>query len=343
MATSRFLAQSRGPIAACLVMLSGAVAALWPDRALSQPVSPSIEELLASVVKVKAHVPAGARSAETLGREREGTGVVIDQNGLVLTIGYLILEATSAEVIDNAGKTRAAEVAGYDHETGFGLLRVAEPLKVKPMALGTSRELTEKDPVLVASFGGREMAGPAYVVSVRTFAGSWEYLLENAIFTAPPHPAWSGAALINRSGRLVGIGSLIVGDAMASGQQFPGNMFVPIDALKPILSDLIADGRAGGPGKPWLGLTTEEVQGRLFVTRVAPDSPAAKVGIKRGDIVLGIGDKTAASLVELYQLLHGVGAAGVSVPLTVLQGNQLRRIDIPSVNRADYLRARSTL
>src|SRR5262245_53229013 len=249
----------------------------------------TIEERLAAVVRLRTTVPADARTAEGLGREREGSAIVIDQSGLVLTIGYLMVEAQGAELQLQGGRTVPAQIVGYDHDSGFGLLRAIEPLRVKPVQFGKSATLAARDPVLIAGYGGAESAQPAFVVARRVFAGGWEYLLDDAIFTAPPHPAWSGAALFDKDGKLVGVGSLIVGDATGQGVQLPGNMFVPIDRLAPILADLIADGQPSGPRKPWLGMTTEEARGRLFVTRVTPDGPAAKAGIKAGDIVLGVG------------------------------------------------------
>ena len=179
------------------------------------------------MVRIKTHINPEGRTVEGLGREREGSGIVIDSDGLVLTIGYLMVEAYAAEVVDNNGRTVPANVVGYDHETGFGLLRTIEPLKLKPMPLGKSADIKERDPVLIASFGGTAMVGAAYVVAKREFAGSWEYMLDEALFTAPPHPAWSGAALISREGKLVGVGSLIVGDAAGGSDKTPGNMFVP--------------------------------------------------------------------------------------------------------------------
>jgi S1-C subfamily serine protease len=224
-----------------------------PARA--QPMT--MDDLASAVVGLKAHIDPEGRTVGTLGVERSGSGIVISSDGLVLTIGYLMVEAHAVEVTTNDGHVVTAGVVGYDHETGFGLLRASAPLKVRPMGLGRSADIKEGDPVLVASAGGTDMVGAAHVAAKREFAGSWEYLLEEAIFTAPPHPVWSGAALINREGKLVGVGSLIVGDATGKGQAGPGNMFVPIDKLAPILADLISEGRAQGPPRPWLGLTTE--------------------------------------------------------------------------------------
>jgi S1-C subfamily serine protease len=317
--------------------------AAWLAGSFAVPAqSTKLDDLVAAVVRIKTVINPDGRSVANLGREREGSGIVIDGNGLVLTIGYLMVEAQAAEVITNDGRAAAATVVGYDHETGFGLLRTIEPLKIKPLAFGKSADVKEQDPQLVASFGGAGMVLPVHVASRREFAGSWEYLLDGAIFTTPPHPAWSGAALINREGKLVGVGSLIVADAGGAGDSRPGNMFVPIDGLMPILGDLLANGRVSGPGKPWLGVNAHEARGRLFVGRVTAGSPAEKAGIKHGDIIVGVAGAPARTLAEFYRSLWAVGPAGVSVPLDVLQDGEPRRLDVPSANRLDHLKLKST-
>jgi S1-C subfamily serine protease len=294
------------------------------------------------VVKIKTFINPDGRSVQNLGREREGSGIVIDESGLVLTIGYLMVEALSAELTTNAGRTVAATVVGYDHETGFGLLRTLEPPKIKPLTFASSADVKEQDPALVASYGGTGMVLPVRVASRREFTGSWEYLVEGAIFTSPPHPAWSGAALISRDGKLIGVGSLIVGDANGENEASPGNMFVPIDLLGPILGDLIAKGRVAGQGRPWLGVNAQAMHGRLFVSRVAPGSPAEQAGLKRGDIIVGIDGAATKTLGEFYRKLWAVGAAGVTVPLDVKSDDATRRVDVKSVNRLDTLKLGST-
>jgi S1-C subfamily serine protease len=324
-------------------LLIVAVAVIVGHAALPARAQPmTMDDLASAVVGLKAHIDPEGRTVGTLGVERSGSGIVISSDGLVLTIGYLMVEAHAVEVTTNDGHVVTAGVVGYDHETGFGLLRASAPLKVRPMGLGRSADIKEGDPVLVASAGGTDMVGAAHVAAKREFAGSWEYLLEEAIFTAPPHPVWSGAALINREGKLVGVGSLIVGDATGKGQAGPGNMFVPIDKLAPILADLISEGRAQGPPRPWLGLTTEEVGGRLLVSRVAAGGPAEKAGIKRGDVVVGVSGQTAKTLAEFYRMVWAKGGAGATVPLDVLQNNAKRRIDVPSADRMDHLKLKST-
>ena len=214
----------------------------------------------------------------SLGTQRDGTGVVIDSNGLILTIGYLILEASEVEISGVAPEPVPARIVAYDHESGFGLLRAAQPLQVAPIPLGASAEVESRQPMMVVSRAGELDAAGVYVVDRRDFAGYWEYLLEDAIFTAPPHAQFGGAALINREGRLVGIGSLFVNDAGFQERPIPGNMFVPIDHLKPIMADLLTRGRRADPGRPWLGVTLEEHQGRVFVTAGVARRPGGSRG-----------------------------------------------------------------
>lgn len=296
------------------------------------------EDVLTSVVKIRAEVPADARTARFLGTRREGNGVVIDSDGLVLTIGYLILESSGAEIVLPGGRAVPATFVAYDHDTGFGLLRATEPLRIKALELGDSAALKLREPVLVAGHGGRAGAIGAYVVSRRVFAGYWEYMVEDAIFTSPPHPNFGGAALIGSDGKLVGIGSLIVPDAVEPNVNFPGNMFVPIDALKPILGDLLSTGRSSVGPRPWLGLYSQEVQGRLFVTRVPSDGPAYKAGVRKGDMVLAVAGKAIGSLADFYRRVWAIGKAGALVPLTILHGNVPTVVKVESIDRYDWLR-----
>jgi len=300
------------------------------------------EEMLAAVVRVKMKAIPGARSNRNLGENREGTGVVIDDRGHIVTIGYIVIEADSIEVTTQDDKTVPATLVGYDHASGFGLLRSGAPLGVKPMPLGQAADLALREPVMVLPAGGREMASLTYVVSKRKFAASWEYLLESAIFTAPATDQWAGAALVSREGKLVGIGSLLVRETIEGGSQIPGNMFVPIDLLRPILPDLIAKGRRKEPPRPWMGLATEVMHGHLLVTRVSPEGPADKAGIKNGDIVVGVGRDPVTSHEELYRKVWGLGAAGIDVPLKILQGVDVRELKLRSIDRFQYFKEKPT-
>lgn len=321
-------------IAALLLTVSVARAQGTPE---AQP-GPIPEKILQSVVKVTSKVPADARTAATLGTEREGSGVVIDDEGLVLTIGYLILESSEATIETADGKSVPAKFIAYDHATGFGLLRATAPLGVDSIPLGSSADLRERTQVLVASYGGARSAIGAYVVGRRDFTGSWEYLLEQAIFTAPPHLAFGGAALISTRGRLVGIGSLIVQNAMTEPTTLPGNMFIPIDKLKPILAELLEKGRSMRDIKPWLGLYPEEVRGRVFIIRVPPEGPAFKAGIRPGDLVLAVDGTPVRSVHEYYRRMWALGGPGTEIPLTVLKGDVPENLRIKSIDRYQYLK-----
>ena len=288
-----------------------------------------------SVVRVDARAVRGAQSADTLGARRSGSGVLIDER-TVLTIGYLLLEAEAVEITSASGRKVPANVAGYDHATGFGLLRALVPLDGTPLALGDSDRVAERETVLTLGHGETQ-ATELYVVSRKPFTGSWEYLIERPIYTFPPVNNWSGSALFDESGKLIGIGSLIVNDAATDRRGVPGNLFVPVNLLKPILADLLANGRRSGPVQPWLGLATEMVQGHLMVARVSRDGPALGAGIERGDIVLAVGGKRVAGQAEFYRQLWELGPAGTEVTLRMLQQGEVRDVRLRSIDRADVL------
>ncbi|MEX0637133.1 MAG: S1C family serine protease [Burkholderiales bacterium] len=295
------------------------------------------EATLSAVVRVQSRILPEARTAPTLGARREGSGVLV-RAGYVLTIGYLVIEAEAIEVTAGDGMSVPATLAAYDHATGFGLLKLVAPLSGKPLPLGDSTALAERDAAMVVGHGGGEALNLVTVVSRRPFSGSWEYLLDAAIFTYPPVPNWSGAALISARGELLGVGSLIVPDAGGAGTPSPGNLFVPIELVKPILDGLIAHGRAPGPRRPWLGVYTEELRGRLFVSRVAREGPAERAGLASGDIVIGVGGEEVASLADFYRKVWARGAAGVEVPLRVLQGPEVKDLSVRSIDRLEYFR-----
>lgn len=289
-----------------------------------------------AVVKLSIKAVANARTADNLGAEREGTGVVFGEKGLILTIGYLILEAGSILIVAGDGRVYPASVAGYDHATGFGLLRAG--LDCRPLELGSSAGVRELATVLVAAHGAAGGASRACVVSRRRFTGWWEYMIEGGIFTAPPRFEHSGAGLLDADGKLVGIGSLWVSDALEIGAAFPGNMFVPIDLLKPLLDDLLATGRGRAPARPWLGVYSEEIQGHVVVTRVLPESPAENAGLSRGDIILGVGGEAVGRQSEFYKRLWSSGEAGSSVVLHVLHKRTVRQLTVQTMDRMAFLR-----
>jgi S1-C subfamily serine protease len=340
--TSHFGILSLFAGAALALLLQPPAAAQSDGKLEMSKEMPKLEQLLSGVVRIKTFINPDGRTIENLGRERSGSGVVIDNSGLIVTIGYLMVEAHSAEIETQDGRKIQAEVLGYDNETGFGLLKATQPLKVRPFVIGKSSELRVKDPVLAASHGGINGVAPAQVAVRREFAGNWEYLIDGAIFTAPPHTDWSGAALIDKDGKLVGVGSLIVNDVTGKGVNAPGNMYVPIDLLTPVLADLIAGASGSGKSRPWIGVTTEEVRGRLFVARATAGAPAEKAGLRKGDIIMGVNGEPISGLADFYRKIWKQGEAGAVVPLDILADNGVKRVEIKSMNRNDHLRLRST-
>jgi serine protease Do len=334
-----------GAIASCTIAAVPAVAAAPKAAPAPQSSAPYQHLIDASnaAVTVKARAIANARSIKTLGEERMGAGVLIAPEGLVLTIGYLILEADEVEITTSRGRTLPATVVAYDHATGFGLLRPMGPLEVKPIKLGSSSTVQSLDRMMTAGGGGEDSVSLATVVSKRPFAGYWEYLVEDAIFTSPPRPDHSGAALINKEGELVGIGSLFVMDAAQPGERLPGNMFVPIDLLKPILAEMIRTGRQKGGMRPWIGVSSQEEDGRIKVMRVSDDSPAEEAGITPGDFILAMGGRKLDNLPDFYKRLWSSGAPGVELQLKVLHGTEIRDVTVKSIDRAQLFRRKPTI
>lgn len=334
----------------CLALLAtfsaaGAAPKAAPDSKPAQEAA-SYQHLVDAAnaaVAVKSTAIANARSIRTLGQERTGSGVLIAPENLVLTIGYLILEADEVEVTSSKGRTVPATVVAYDHATGFGLLRPIGPLDVKPIKLGSSASVEALDRLMTVAGGGEDSVTVATVVSRRQFAGYWEYMLESAIFTSPPRADHSGAALINKDGELVGIGSLFVMDAMTPGERLPGNMFVPIDLLKPILKEMIATGRQKGGVRPWLGISSLEEDGRIKVLRVSDEGPADQAGITPGDILLSMDGLKVERLDDFYKRLWSSGAPGVEVNLKVLHGTEIRDVRIRSIDRLEMIRKKPTI
>ena len=292
-----------------------------------------LEQALQSVVRVRTTVPLQASTAATLGTRREGNGVLIDGSGLILTIGYLIVEADRIEV-ESAGGVLRADFVGYDADSGFGLVRARGFLGTKPMPLGDSSLVQVGDELVVGGFGGENQ--PVRLISRGEFVGSWEYLLEDALYAAPAYRDFGGAALI-REGRLVGVGSILATFSVGGSRRLPCNMFVPIDLLKPILAELVRAGRSSQPPHPWLGVNTDEIEGHVMVTLVTPGGPADKAGLQKGDIILAVDRQPVAGVAQFYRRVWAAGPAGAAVRLRVLQGERIRELTVRSADRSERL------
>ena len=296
-----------------------------------------IDKTLRSVVSLRTEIPETAFTATTLGTQRSGHGVVIDPKGLVLTIGYLVVEAERVWLVTNDGRAAEGHVMGYDQETGFGLVQALQPLDAPAIELGSSADLIPGDDVIVAGCGGRKHALQTRVSARKEFAGYWEYLLDDAIFTAPAHPLWGGAALIGEDGTLRGIGSLYV-RGEESGES-EGNMIVPIDIVKAILPTLRTTGTTGRPPRPWLGTFTAETMGRVVIVGTWQGGPAEDAGLKAGDLVVGVDDKPVEGMAEFFRGVWSLGNAGIDVPLNIYRDGDLTTITVRSCSRGDFYKS----
>ncbi|HZT51813.1 MAG TPA: S1C family serine protease [Stellaceae bacterium] len=300
-----------------------------------------LDRTLASVVTLRATIPADAFTAGTLGTERAGNGVLMRDDGLVLTIGYLITEADSIWINTNDGRALPGHALAYDQETGFGLVQALGRVNLPPLPLGRSSRVRVGERVVVAGGGGRMRAISARVAAKQEFAGYWEYLLDEAIFTSPAHPNWGGAALITGEGLLAGIGSLHLQQGRDNGPPEHLNMIVPIDLLPPILDDLTSYGRPNHAPRPWLGLYATEVEDKIVVAGLANNGPARRGGLRMGDVVLAVGGDEISDLASLYRRIWSCGPAGARVPMLVYRDGRTLSIDVRSADRTSFLKAPS--
>jgi S1-C subfamily serine protease len=296
-----------------------------------------LDKALASVVGLHSIVPADAHSAETLGTERAGNGVVID-DGLVLTIGYLITEAETVWLHRGDGRVVEGHALGFDFESGFGLVQALGDLDLAPLPLGSSADALVGDRVVVGGAGGRTRSVASKIAAKQEFAGYWEYLLDEALFTHPAHPNWGGAGLISNRGELIGIGSLQL-EREREGRAEHVNMIVPIDLLKPVLDDIRKFGRVNKPARPWLGMYTTEIDNRIVVVGIASKGPAARAELKTNDVILALNGDKITNQTEFYRKLWALGPAGVDVPLTVHHEGVTFDVVLSSADRTKMLKA----
>lgn len=297
------------------------------------------EPLLEALVSIRAHIPEDAMSAGLLGTERAGHGIRVRDDGLILTIGYVINEADEIWIGSHDSRAVPGFVVGNDFRTGLALIRPMMPLPGRSVPIGSSESLRVGEPVWIAGSGRADpQVVDAEVVAKQEFAGRWEYVLDEAIFTAPPHESWSGAALMDMAGRLCGVGSLVIQGFEADESVHTVNMFVPIDILTPVMDEISIRGRRSAPPRPWLGMLVHDDHDTLVVVGIYRDCPADQAGLRPGDVVLRVDGQPVHNLAHMFRTVWSLGDAGVDVPLLVLRDAQLKETTVKSAPRGDFLR-----
>ena len=298
-----------------------------------------LDSALASVVGLRSVIPNDAFTADTLGTERGGNGVLIRADGLVLTVGYLITEAETIWLTLIDGRAVPATALGYDQATGFGLVQALARLDLPALPLGSSSAASIGERVVVAGAGGRAKSVAARIVAKQEFAGYWEYVVDEAIFTSPSHPNWGGTALIGPNGDLLGIGSLQLQEGREQGPPGDINMIVPIDLLPPIFDDLLTLGRPNKPPRPWLGLYTTAIENRIVVVGLAKDGPAQKADLRTGDVLLSVAGGEVRDLAQFYRRIWSLGPAGVEIPVSIYRDGKTIETRVKSGDRTRFLKA----
>ena len=293
-----------------------------------------IERFYESIVSVRSIVSPEARTASSLGVEREGNGVAIDENH-ILTIGYIVMESESIEIGLSNGRRLPAKLVGYDHTSGFGIIKSVVPLKMPSLQLGNSDDISSEQDLLILPSPNRGAGSIVRSVSRRPFTGWWEYFVESPIYTTPPNGLWAGAPILNESGEILGIGSLFVSESVP-GISSPGNMSVPINLLKPILEDLKSSGRRKSKIQPYLGISSDDSNDQVIVTRVSKGGPAFQAGIRPKDVIMTINGSQISNLKSFYEKIWKSGEAGVTIELSVLRSGSMMTFDVKTVDRLDH-------
>ena len=297
-----------------------------------------LDKALSSIVSLRSFIPADAFTANTLGQERGGSGAVIRESGLIATIGYLITEAETIWINTNDGRAVAGHALAYDQETGFGLVQALGKLNLPALEIGDSDRLKIGDAAILAAGGGRQHAIETRLVGRQEFAGYWEYVLDDAFYTAPAHPFWGGTGLIGTNGKLLGTGSLILQQGDRQGRRLDMNMVVPIGLLTPIIDDLLTYGRVNRPARPWLGMYAAESDDTIVVGGTADGGPAERAGVQAGDRIVAVGNEEIADLAGLWRRVWASGSAGAEVKLRILRDGRERDVTIRSADRASFLK-----
>ncbi len=310
----------------------------WQLHPTPQELDFDLASRMSSMVTVHCRIPAGALSAQTLGMDRSGSGVVIESTGLILTIGYLVTEAESVWITDHQGRVSQGMVTAYDQCTGFGLVQSLAGSGLPAVPLGNSTAIQPGDHVIICGNGDDQQAINALVTAVREFAGYWEYVLDEAIFTAPAHPNWGGAALLNMQGELCGIGSLLVQQVTQTGETIAGNMMVPIDILKPILTELKTYGMQQQPPRPWMGMLVQESSGELTVVGLHDDGPAQQAGIQVDDRIIAMEGLPLEGLANLFRRVWATGPAGCTLKFSIQRNEQLLDLVVKTIDRNAHMK-----
>lgn len=297
-----------------------------------------LDRVYASIVNLRSQIPSDAYTADILGTERAGSGIMIRPHGVVLTIGYLVTEAETIWLTDHTGAAVPGHVLGYDQESGFGLVQALGRMNAETMPIGRSASVREGDHLVLAGYGGSSGSIGTHVVAVREFAGYWEYLLDHAIFTSPAHPNWGGTALVGGSGELLGVGSLFIQHGESESKSQDGNMIVPIDLLEPIFDELSTYGRTSKKPRPWLGLFGTEIGSGVVVAALSRNGPADRADVRVGDIVMTVAEWPVRSLADFFRKVWALGPAGVTVPLGLGRDGELVEVEVDSIARADMLK-----
>jgi S1-C subfamily serine protease len=284
-----------------------------------------IELVVPATVAVAVEVPETHPSAAILGTERLGTGVVVDRAGLLLTVNYVVIGASSVEVT-LLDETRVdGRVVAHDFASGLAVIEISAhglaALDLCPSsALGVGQDIF----IVAAAGENKRRANSGMITSIAPFDAYWDYSLDRAITTTAMNPGLGGAPLLDSHGRVAGIASL---DLNEIGRF---TLAIPVDDFLTHRNELLQHGRrVSRPARAWVGLYCYTFRDHVVIAGVLPGTPAEQAGLAAGDVVLTVDGQTIANRHELYSALW-LHRPGDVLEFRVFRNNAVKRLAVPS-------------
>lgn len=292
-----------------------------------------LEYVVPATVSIRSVTPQRHPSARLLGTERMGSGAIIDAEGHILTVGYVVMGARTIEVTLPDQQQFPATLVCQDFESGIAILQTpARDLPTVP--LGHSSSLKEGDKVIIvaATDQTQRMASPGFISALRPFEAYWEYMLDQAILTTAMNPGFGGGPLLDSLGQMIGVLSLNLNSTKEM------TLAIPIDLFHRVKEGVFTFGSiTDRRPRPWVGMYSEPVEGGVAVIGLIPNGPASRAGMEVKDVILEVNNAEATGRRELYELMWR-NRAGDELTFTVQRGEEVLDIRVTSMDRAEFYR-----